>query len=94
MFPFYVLSFSKKGDTIQGGTLFKGGHYLRKYSIQRPMLWTERYSDYTALCGLALTMLQVTTVIYGISSYKTRGYYYFSYPLNAGFKRKHYIFTT
>ena len=31
MFLFYVLSFFKKGDTIQGGTLFKGGHYLRKY---------------------------------------------------------------
>ena len=31
MFLFYVLSFSKKGDTIQGGKLFKGGHYLRKY---------------------------------------------------------------
>ena len=31
MFLFYVLSFSKKGDTIQGGTLFKGGQYLRKY---------------------------------------------------------------
>ena len=29
----YVLSFFKKGDTIQGGTLFKGGHYLRKYDI-------------------------------------------------------------
>ena len=33
MFLFYVLSFFKKGDTIQEGTLFKGGHYLRKYSI-------------------------------------------------------------
>ena len=31
MFLFYVLSFFKKGDTIQWGTLFKGGHYLRKY---------------------------------------------------------------
>ena len=31
MFLFYVLSFFKKGDTIQGETLFKGGHYLRKY---------------------------------------------------------------
>ena len=31
MFHFYVLNFFKKGDTIQGGTLFKGGHYLRKY---------------------------------------------------------------
>ena len=27
----YLLSFFKKGDTIQGGTLFKRGHYLRKY---------------------------------------------------------------
>ena len=33
MFFFYVLSFVKKGDTIQEGTLFKGGHYLRKYGI-------------------------------------------------------------
>ena len=31
MFLFYVLSFFKKGDTIEGGTLFKGGYYLRKY---------------------------------------------------------------
>ena len=30
MFRFYVLSFFKIGDTIQGGTLFKGEHYLRK----------------------------------------------------------------
>ena len=30
MFLFYVLSFFKKGDTIQGGTLFKGGYYLAK----------------------------------------------------------------
>ena len=33
MFLFYVLSFSKKGDTIKGGTLLKGGHYWRKYGI-------------------------------------------------------------
>ena len=44
MFLFYVLNFFKKGDTIQGGhysrgdtiqgwTLFKVGHYLRKYGI-------------------------------------------------------------
>ena len=26
MFLFYVLSFFKNGDTIQGGTLSKGGH--------------------------------------------------------------------
>ena len=31
MLLFYVLSFFKKGDIIQGGTLFKGGYYLRKY---------------------------------------------------------------
>ena len=31
MFLFYVLSFFKKGDVIQGGTLFKRGHVLRKY---------------------------------------------------------------
>ena len=31
MFHFHVLSFFKNGDTIQGGTLYKGGHYLRKY---------------------------------------------------------------
>ena len=35
MFLFHVLSFFKKGDTIQGGALFKGGHYLRKYGIAR-----------------------------------------------------------
>ena len=33
MFLFYVLSFFKKGETIQGGTLFKGGQYLKKYGI-------------------------------------------------------------
>ena len=30
---FRVLSFFKNGGTIQRGTLFKGGHYLRKYGI-------------------------------------------------------------
>jgi hypothetical protein len=33
MFLFYALSFFKKWDTIQEKTLFKGGHYLRKYGI-------------------------------------------------------------
>ena len=33
MFHFYVLSFFKQGDTIQGRILFKGGHYLRKYGM-------------------------------------------------------------
>ena len=31
MFLFNVLTFFKIGDIIQGGTFFKGGHYLRKY---------------------------------------------------------------
>ena len=31
MFLFYVLTFFKEGDIIQGGTLFKGGQNLRKY---------------------------------------------------------------
>ena len=32
--PFvYVLSFFKNGATIQRRTLFRGGHYLRKYCI-------------------------------------------------------------
>ena len=35
MLLFYVLSYFKKGDTIQGGTLYKGGHYLRKYSSSK-----------------------------------------------------------
>ena len=33
MFLFNVPTFFKKGDIIQGGTLFKGGHYLRKYGM-------------------------------------------------------------
>ena len=37
MFLFYVLSFFKRGDTIQGGTLFKGGYYLRKYGIPKKL---------------------------------------------------------
>ena len=28
-----MLSFFKKGVTIQGGTFYKGGDYLRKYGI-------------------------------------------------------------
>ena len=40
----YLLSFFKKGDTIQGGTLFKGGHYLRKYGS------CHKLFDGTAVC--------------------------------------------
>ena len=32
-FFFYVLTFFKKRDIIQGGTLFKGGHYSREDTI-------------------------------------------------------------
>ena len=43
MFLFYVLSFFKKGDTIQGGTLYKGGHYLRKYGISEGYRGISKY---------------------------------------------------
>ena len=44
MFLFYVLRFFKKGglysrgDIIQGRTLYKGGHYLRKYGMYMYLL--------------------------------------------------------
>ena len=41
MFLFYVLSFFKKGDTIQGETLFKGGHDLRKYGMYLTLSFFE-----------------------------------------------------
>ena len=41
-FLFYVLSFFKNGDTIQGGTLLKGGHYSRKYGIFNLIGWKIR----------------------------------------------------
>ena len=62
MFLFYALGFFKKGDTIQGGTLFKGGHYLRKYGnhIQwiywakgLAIIWTISYPN-RPLCTAAL----------------------------------------
>ena len=31
----YILE--KRGASIQGRTLYKGGHYLRKYGIRVPM---------------------------------------------------------
>ena len=33
MFLFYLLSFFKKGDTIQGGTLFKGGDIIKGNTV-------------------------------------------------------------
>ena len=41
MFLFYVLSFFKSGDTIQGGTLYKGGHYLRKYGMYLILIFQD-----------------------------------------------------
>ena len=51
MFLFYVLSFFKKGDTIQGGTLFKGGHYLRKYGIYFLERTTKSFLFYSLILG-------------------------------------------
>ena len=42
MFLFYVLSFFKNEDIIQGGTLFKGGHQLRKYGMYCLQIEIER----------------------------------------------------
>ena len=49
MFLFYVLSFFKKGEVIQGGTLYKGGHYLRKYGMQT---WFDAQLDQKILDGI------------------------------------------
>ena len=37
----------KKGDTIQGRTLYKGGHYLRKYGKRKMILkiWLDYLQD-------------------------------------------------
>ena len=45
MFLFYVRSFFKKGDTIQGGTLIKGGLYFRKYG-KWPLLDLAKDHEY------------------------------------------------
>ena len=37
MFLFYVLSFLKKGDTIQGGLLFKEIRYLKPWDWKYDM---------------------------------------------------------
>ena len=57
MFHFYVLSFFKKRDTIQGGTLFKGEHYLRKYGMY--ILW------YKEIRGAMLCLLAVLIYLCG-----------------------------
>ena len=57
MFLFYVLTFFKKVDIIQGGTLFKGGHYLRKYGISISLtfchLLENRPPDQTATTAVS-----------------------------------------
>ena len=52
MFLFYVLTFFKKGDTIQGGTLFKRGHYLRKYGMltNRETNFEHKYPFFFTFC--------------------------------------------
>ena len=39
----------KRGDTIQGRTLYKGGHYLRKYGIYIMTLVTGRHLPYAKI---------------------------------------------
>ena len=43
MVLFYVLSFFKKGDTIQGGTLFNGGTLFKEiwYLIPFWLVWAD-----------------------------------------------------
>ena len=44
MFLFYVLSFFKKGDTIEGGTLFKEIRYMKFayfFFINRVLEWSQ-----------------------------------------------------
>ena len=45
MVHFYVLSFFKKGDTIQGVTLFKGEYYLRKYGLLDILIQVDKLID-------------------------------------------------
>ena len=60
MFLFYVLSFFKRGDTIQEGTLFKGGHYLRKCGIQK---WLKiKIQHLLKYCPGTLTKLEISKV--------------------------------
>ena len=54
MFLFYVVSFFKNGDTIRRGTLYKGGHYLRKYGK-----WFFFFTDY----GVFERHSQVDTIL-------------------------------
>ena len=55
-FEFYVLKgppiLWKRGDTIQGRTLYKGGHYLRKYGIWIKIIQTKIENN-EASCGKA-----------------------------------------
>ena len=46
MFLFYVLSFFKKEDTIQGGKLFKGGHYSSRDIIYGNMVFNMKIGIY------------------------------------------------
>ena len=74
MFLFYVLSFFKKGDTIQGGTLFKRGHYLRKYGTlvdrKRPFK-VHKFSESGFFCKLILGSTQLFSYMNPKNSTKT-----------------------
>ena len=51
----------KKGDTIQGRTLYKGGHYLRKYgrSGLRLMLVLNRRENVSLLLKIIFSSPQI-----------------------------------
>ena len=66
-FLFYVLSFFKKGDTIQGGTLFKGGHYLRKYGI---LFKVASKTQCKKLVDNTRKQVHTFQIVWNLSSYK------------------------
>ena len=65
MFLFYVLSFFKNGDTIQGGTLYKGGHYLRKYGIYIVLNFDQKMLSFkTRITRLFFGQINVTIFVF------------------------------
>ena len=65
-----VHTFLKKGDTIQGGTSFKGGHYLRKYGIysvislylSQKLTYHTEERDFRLLVGLNIRFEEVKSL--------------------------------
>ena len=62
VFKFYVLSFFKKGDTIQGGTLFKEIRYVCFWrQIDFVKIWHTKCIDLWK-CGLIEEILDQSTL--------------------------------